>query len=82
MMSSPVLALVPVLPTSTGAGANAGSARQMSHRHHALRENTAGKQESGEVGRFAGPLEGPGAPRFPFSSCYPAARHQVPRSRV
>jgi hypothetical protein len=81
MLSSPALALVPVLLASTGAGANAGSARQRSHRHHAVRENTDGKQESGEVGRFAGPLEGPGAPRFPLSF-YVATCWQVVGSRV
>jgi hypothetical protein len=80
-MKAPVLALVPVLLASTGTGANAGSARQMSRRHHAVRENTDGKQESGEVGRFAGPLEGPGAPRFPLSF-HVATCQQVVGSRV
>jgi hypothetical protein len=81
-MKAPALAPVPVLPTSTGTGANAGPARRISHRHHAPRENTDGKQESGEVGRFAGPLGWPGASRFPLSSRCVGACQQVARSQV
>jgi hypothetical protein len=72
-MSTPALALIPVLPASTGTGANAGMAWLMGHRHHAVRENTDGNKESGEPGRFAGRLS-PGVPLFPLffpttSSC-------------
>jgi hypothetical protein len=75
-MSSPALALTPV-PTAdgTGAGANTGAARPIGHRHHTLCENTDGKQENGEPGRFAG-LQWPGAPFFPLSFhrlCLPLA---------
>jgi hypothetical protein len=65
-MSTPALALIPVLPASTGTGANTGTAQPTSHRHHAVRENTHGNKESGEPGRFAG-RPCPGAPLFPLS---------------
>jgi hypothetical protein len=65
-MSTPALALLPVLPASTGIGANTGPDLHGGHRHHAARESTDGKQESGEPGRFAG-QQWPGAPMFPFS---------------
>jgi hypothetical protein len=65
-MSTPELALVPVLPASTGIGTNAGSAWSRGHHRHAARETTDGEQESGELGRFAG-QQCPGAPIFPFS---------------
>jgi hypothetical protein len=63
-MSTPVLALIPVLPASTGTGANA-VAWLIGHRHHAVRENTDGNKESGEPGRFAG-RPCPGVPLFPL----------------
>jgi hypothetical protein len=65
-MSTPALAPIPVLPASTGTGANAGPPTLPGHRHHAVRENTDGNKESGDPGRFAGPLC-PGAPLFPLS---------------
>jgi hypothetical protein len=76
-MSNPALALTPV-PTGdgTGAGANTDAARPIGHRHHAVRENTDGKQESGEPGRFAG-IQWPGALFFPLS--FPPRR--LPASR-
>ena len=64
-MSTPALALVPVLPASTGTGANTGMAWRRGHRHHAVRENTDGNKESGEPGRFAG-RPCPGVPLFPL----------------
>jgi hypothetical protein len=64
-MSAPALALVPVLPASTGTGANTGPAWCRGHRHHAVRENTDGNKESGEPGRFAG-RPCPGVPLFPL----------------
>jgi hypothetical protein len=75
-MSSPALALTPVpLSGGTGAGATTGTTRQPGHRYHTLCENTDGKQENGEPGRFAG-LCWPGAPCFPLSfSIQPLARH-------
>ena len=70
-MSTPALALVPVLLVSTGIGANTGPAQYRGRRHHALRENTDGNKESGEPGRFAG-RPCPGVPLFPLSF-HPAA---------
>jgi hypothetical protein len=64
-MSTPALAPVPVLPASTGTGANTGMAWLIGHRHHALRENTDGNKESGEPGRFAG-RPCPEVPLFPL----------------
>ena len=70
-MSVPALALVPVLYASAGTGASTGTARPVSHRNHASRENTDGKKESGEPGRFAA-HQRPGAPLFPLSSSAPS----------
>jgi hypothetical protein len=78
-MSSPALALIPVLPASTGIGANTGPALARGHRHHASRENTDGNKESGEPGRFAG-QQWPGVPCFPLSF-HPASRQRVAGSR-
>jgi hypothetical protein len=65
-MSIPALALTPVpVGTGTGAGAITGAVQQLSHRHHTLCENTDGKQENGEPGRFMA-RHGPGAPPFPL----------------
>ena len=63
-MSIPALALTPVpVGTGTGAGATTGTVQQPGHRHHTLRENTDGKQEGLEEGRFMA-RHGPGAPPF------------------
>ena len=70
-MSTPALALIPVLPASTGTGANTGPAWHPGRRHHAVRENTDGNKESGEPGRFAA-HQRPGAPLFPLSSSAPS----------
>ena len=65
-MSIPALALTPVPPgTGTGAGATTGTVQQPGHRHHTLRENTDGKQEGLEAGRFMA-RHGPGAPASPL----------------
>jgi hypothetical protein len=65
-MSIPALALTPVpAGTGTGAGAITGTAQQPGHRHHTLCENTDGKQEDLEGGRFMA-RHGPGAPPFPL----------------
>ena len=67
-MSSPALALVPLPHAAcTGTGATTGSVSQGGHRYHALRENTDGKQERREAGRFAAP-HWPGVPCFPLST--------------
>lgn len=78
-MSTPALALIPVLPASTGIGANTGPAWSRGHRHHASRETTDGNKQSGEPGRFAG-QQWPGAPIFPLSS-HPASRQLAAGSR-
>ena len=65
-MNTPALTLVPVLPASTGIGANTGPNLHTGHRHHVVGENTDGEQESGDPGRFAG-QQWPGAPVFPLS---------------
>ena len=64
-MSTPALALIPVLPASTGTGAGIGPAQHSGHRNHAVRENTDGNKKSGEPGRFAG-RPCPGASLFPL----------------
>jgi hypothetical protein len=65
-MSSPALVLTPApIITGTGAGANTGTAWQPGLRHHTLCENTDGKQEGLEGGRFMARC-GPGAPPFPL----------------
>ena len=64
-MSPLALALIPVLPASTGTGAGTGPVSPLGHRHHAVRENTDGNKKSGEPGRFAG-RPCPGASLFPL----------------
>jgi hypothetical protein len=65
-MSSPELALIPApIITGTGTGATTRTARQQGLRHHTLCENTDGKQEDPEGGRFMA-RHGPGAPPFPL----------------
>ena len=75
-MNSPALALIPVLPASTGTGAGTGPALRPGHRHHAVRENTDGNKESGEPGRFAG-RPCPGASLFPLFFPHLAARQHA-----
>jgi hypothetical protein len=65
-MSTPALALVPVLLAGTGTGANIGSDLPRGHCHRAVRETTDGNKESRGRGRFAG-QQWPGAPLFSLS---------------
>ena len=65
-MSIAALALTPVpLSGDTGAGAITEAVQHLGHRHHTLCENTDGKQEGLEGGRFMA-RHGPGAPPFPL----------------
>jgi hypothetical protein len=75
-MSSPALALIPVLPASTGTGAATGPAPQ-GHRNHALRENRMETRRAGNRGASqASP--GLGAPLFPLFFHPPrTAQHQA-----
>jgi hypothetical protein len=68
------LALIPVLPASTGTGAGTRPAEYRGHRHHAVRENTDGNKKSGEPGRFTG-RPCPGASLLPLF-CHPLAARQ------
>jgi hypothetical protein len=64
-MTTPALALVPVLPASTGTGANTWSATRLSHRNHAVRENRMETRRAGNRGASPA-LPGLGAPLFPL----------------
>jgi hypothetical protein len=75
-MSTPALALIPVLPASTGTGADTGPASPAGHRHHAVRENTDGNKKSGEPGRFTARRR-PGASLFPLFFRRLAARQDA-----
>lgn len=78
-MSSPALALIPVLPASTGTGANTGAARPASHRNHAVRENRMETRRAGNRGASRA-LRGLGAPFFPLFF-HPASRPRPAGSR-
>jgi hypothetical protein len=80
-MSTLALALIPVLPASTGTGAGTGPALPKGHRYHAVREYTDGNKESGEPGRFAG-RPCPGASLFPLFFPRLAARQPTAGSRA
>jgi hypothetical protein len=75
-MSSPALALVPVLLARTGIGASTGPAGYSGHRHHPAGENTDGKQEGSEGGRFTA-RRGPGASPFPLLPHHRRRQHPV-----
>jgi hypothetical protein len=75
-MNSPALALVSVLLASTRTGANPGPAGHSGHRHHLLGENTDGKQEGLEGGRFTA-RHGPGAPPFPLLPDHRQRQHPI-----
>jgi hypothetical protein len=64
-MSTPPLALIPVLPASTGTGANTGSATRPGHRNHAVRETRMETRRAGNRGASRA-LPGLGAPSFPL----------------
>ena len=74
-MTTPALAMVPVLPASTGTGANTGSATRPGHRNHAVRENRMETRRAGNRGASRA-FAGLGAPLFPLffhpttSSCH------------
>jgi hypothetical protein len=65
-MSSPALALIPVLPVGTGTGATTGPAqRHQGHRNHVVRENRMETRRAGNRGASRA-LRGLGAPLFPL----------------
>jgi hypothetical protein len=64
-MSTPALALVPVLPASAGTGANTESATRPGHRNHAVRETRMETRRAGNRGASRA-LPGLGAPLFPL----------------
>jgi hypothetical protein len=64
-MNAPVLALVPVLPNSTGTGANTGPASHLGHRNHAVRETRMETRRAGNRGASRA-SRGLGAPLFPL----------------
>jgi hypothetical protein len=65
-MNTPVLALIPVLPGSTGTGANAGPAQQhQGHRNHAMRDSRMETRRAGNRGASRA-FRGLGASLFPL----------------
>jgi hypothetical protein len=64
-MSNLALALVPVLPASTGTGANTGSGTRPGHRNHAVRETRMETRGVGNRGASRA-LPGLGALLFPL----------------
>jgi hypothetical protein len=72
-MSSPALALIPVL-TGTGTGATTGPAQPTSHRNHAVRENRMETRRAGNRGASQA-TPGLGAPLLPLFF------HPTPRAR-
>ena len=64
-MSILALALLPVLPASTGTGASPGTASSLGHRNHAVRENRMETRRAGNRGASRA-LRGLGAPYFPL----------------
>ena len=64
-MSSPALALIPVLPARTGTGATTGPASTLGHRNRAVRENRMETRRAGNRGASRA-LRGLGAPLFPL----------------
>ena len=76
-MSTPALALAPVLTGSTGTGASPETARSPGHRNHAVRETRMETRRAGNRGA-SWALRGLGAPLFPLFF-YPACgwHHQA-----
>ena len=62
-MSTPALALIPVLPASTGTGASPGTAQPSGHRNHAVRETRMETRRAGNRGASRA-LPGLGVPLF------------------
>ena len=76
-MTTPGLAMVPVLPASTGTGADTGSATRSGHRNHAVREHRMETRRAGNRGASRA-LPGLGAPSFPLFFLQPRNRqHQA-----
>ena len=72
-MNSPALALIPVLPASTGTGADTGSATRSGHRNHAVREHWMETRRAGNRGASRA-SRGLGAPSFPLFFHQPRER--------
>jgi hypothetical protein len=72
-MSAPALALIPVLPASTGTGATTGPASLQGHRNHAVRETRMETRRAGNRGASRA-LPGLGAPSFPLFFHQPRER--------
>ena len=80
-MSALVLALIPVLPASTGTGAGAGAAQHhQGHRNHAVRDSRMETRRAGNRGASRA-LPGPGAPSFPLFFPPPRDRQHPARGR-
>jgi hypothetical protein len=75
-MSILALALIPVLPASTGTGANTGPASPPGHRNHAVRETRMETRRAGNRGASRA-LRGLGAPLFPLFFPRLAARQHT-----
>jgi hypothetical protein len=80
-VSAPVLALLPVLPASTGTGATTGPATRPGHRNHAVRENRMETRRAGNRGASRA-LPGLGAPLFPLFFHQSPDRHHPARGRL
>ena len=79
-MSAPALALIPVLPASTGTGANTRPAQPAGHRNHAVRENRMETRRAGNRGASRA-LLGLGAPLLPLFFHPPHHRQHQARGR-
>jgi hypothetical protein len=78
-MSVPALALIPVLPASTGTGANTGPAQPAGHRNHVVREHRMETRRAGNRGASPA-LCGLGASFFSLF-VHPASRPRPAASR-
>ena len=79
-MTTPALAMVPVLPASTGTGADTGSATRSGHRNHAVREHRMETRRAGNRGASRA-LPGLGAPSFPLFFHPPCSRQYRAKGR-
>ena len=79
-MSTPALALIPVLPASTGSGASPGPANPRCHRYHAVRETRMETRRAGNRGASRA-LPGLEAPLFPLFFPPPRDRQHPARGR-
>ena len=73
-MSPLALALIPVLPASTGTRANTAPSCHQDHRNHAVRETRMETRRAGNRGASRA-LRGPGALSFPLF-CHPPCAGQ------